>query len=400
MKVGIVSPYPGKDSTHVNSGGVNAYTKNLAQELAQKSEVTIFCDKINDYPSIYSDSRVQIIRCWRKGLSYPFHIWSKSLRSNMDIFHVQHEYFLYGGLLSAMIFPLLLLLLNIKAPVIVTLHGIISKENVNKLSGSNNNLPNLLKLLILRINLWQIILLSGKIIVHEKFIKKILINEYSINDSKILVIQHGIEKIVPLDEEIAKEKLNIPYHKVILFVGYLTERKGLEILMEAFEKIEKETRNTILIIGAGENPRLKDHKDYQMYYNRIKSKAQSIQNVRFVGFIPEDELKIYLSGSDIIVFPYSVAVAASGALHMALGFNKLVLCSDIIAFKNLISIQSLLFRTDDTEDLCVKLLNLLSLSQKDIESLKDTIRSLRDEYTWNNISLKTLEAYNKVLKKS
>ena len=184
----------------MNDGGVIAYTKNLAKGLSQWSDVTVFCEKNDNSPTSYSDSQVKVIRCWRKGPSYPFYIWFKCFRSKFDIFHVQHEYFLYGGFLSAIIFPLLLLFLNIYAPVIVTVHGVISKQNVNKLSDSNRPL-NQIKLSILKANLRLIDLFSIKLIVHDKFIKDVLIEEYTLKSDKIDVIPHGIEEVNPIDED-------------------------------------------------------------------------------------------------------------------------------------------------------------------------------------------------------
>jgi glycosyltransferase involved in cell wall biosynthesis len=399
MKVGIISVFPNKGSTH--TGAIQGYTKNLAQELAKVSNVTVFTERTDECKSTYDELGVHIVCCWKKGLLYPFNIWFSSLRSKIDIFHIQHEYFLYGGMLSAMILPLLLLLLRLKAPVVITLHGIIFKGNVDKLLESNKKkFLGLLVLFILKVNLRQLAKLSNKIIVHNDYLKEVLVKEYGIAKSDIIVIGHGIEVNEQLDSRVAKNALNISASKIILFFGYLVKRKGLETLIEAFEKLKDELHDTILIIGAGETPRLKNDSEYRKYYNYIKRKAESTCNIHFVGFIPEDQLRIYISAANIIVFPYSVSIAASGALHISLGFNKIVLCSDIPIFKELLKTEKLLFRAGSSNDLYIKLTGLLNSSIQEINILQEIVSRLRNDNTWHKVSLKTLATYMTVLDKS
>lgn len=399
MKIGIISPFPELGVTHIDGGGVPAYTKNLAKELSKTEEVTIFCEKIEECKNEYTDSLIHIRRSWRKGYTYPLQIWLNCLRTKIDVFHVQHEYFLYGGILSAMLFPFLLMLLVTKAPIIVTLHGIISRADLDKISEENNSLPNSVKMFMLKINIWEIGLFSKKIIVHDKFLKEILSKEYTLNNSKIIVIPHGVENMEIYNDIAAKKILNFSQKKVILFFGYLVKRKGLEVLIEAFQNLEKERNDTVLVIGAGKNPRLKENKEYQNYYNKIKTKAEQIPNVFFIGFIPETKLKTYVSAADIIVFPYSAPIAASGALTYAISFGKIVLCSDIITFKDLVQSDTLLFKANDSKNLHKRLIELLTMNQKDHESLQDLIKNIRNDYSWANIAHKTLDIYKTMIKK-
>ncbi len=49
MKIVHISPYPPKDETHVNTGGVAGYTKNLIANIPYSSddEVYVLCDMID-----------------------------------------------------------------------------------------------------------------------------------------------------------------------------------------------------------------------------------------------------------------------------------------------------------------------------------------------------------------
>jgi glycosyltransferase involved in cell wall biosynthesis len=400
MEIGIVSVFPEKGEKHVSSGGIEGYTINMVQELSKLSTITIFAEKKDAFKSNYEESGVHVVRCWNRGILYPFQIWLSSLSSNIDIFHIQHEYYLYGGILSAMIFPLLVLLLRSRAPVVITFHGVISYKHLDKLE--LNELPFLKGFImaVLKVNLRQISCLSNTIIVHDDYLKEVIEKEYGIETSKVLVISHGIEPNATMDSEKARKILNISANKVILFFGYLSKRKGLEQLMEAFVKVKDDFPDILLIIGTGKNPRLSKKVEYIEYYNYIQTKAKEVDAIRFVGFIPETELKTYISAADVIVFPYSIPISASGPLSISLGFNRLVLCSDIPTFKEIIKTDKLLFRAGSSEDLYTKLKDILNLSIDKNNPLLKLLAEIRNDYSWYKISLKTLATYTRLLEKN
>jgi glycosyltransferase involved in cell wall biosynthesis len=399
MEIGIVSVFPAEGQKHVSSGGIEGYTNNMVQELSKLSTVTIFAEKKDSLKSNYEESAIHVIRCWEKGILYPFQIWLSSLSYKTDIFHIHHEYYLYGGILSAMMFPLLVLLLRSRAPVVITFHGVLSYKFLDELE--LYELPFLKRLImaVLKVNLRQISYLSNKIIVHSDYLKEVIEKEYGVKTSKILVLRHGIELNTTMHSGEAKKILNISANKVILFFGYLSKRKGLEQLIEAFVKVKNDLPNTLLIIGAGNNPRLSNKVEYAKYYNYIQTKAKEVDIIRFIGFIPETKLKMYISAADVIVFPYSIPISASGPLSISLGFNKLVLCSDIPTFKEIIKTDELLFSAGSSEDLYRKLKYILSLSVDKNSSLLKLIEEIKNDHSWYKISLQTLETYTRLLEK-
>jgi glycosyltransferase involved in cell wall biosynthesis len=399
MNIGIVSVFPAKEEKYVSSGGVEEYTYDMVQELSRLSTLTIFAEKREALKSNYTGSEVRVIPCWKKGILYPFQIWLSSFRSKPDIFHVQHEYHLYGGMFSAIVFPLLILLLRSRAPVVITLHGVISHKYVSELDSDARPFLRGLKKAFLKINLRQILFLSNKIIVHSSYLKEVIETEYSIKTSKVLVINHGIKISTTIDTEKARRILNISAKKVVLFFGYLTMRKGLEQLMEAFVRVSNELPDTLLVIGAGKNPRLTEKLKYIDYYRCTQAKANEIDTACFVGFIPQAKLHIYISAADVIVFPYTIPVSASGPLSIALGFNKLLLCSDIPTFKDIIKTDKLMFRAGSTQDLYTKLKEILSLSVDEINALLKLLAETRNDSSWHQISLRMVATYTRLLKK-
>lgn len=83
--------------------------------------------------------------------------------------------------------------------------------------------------------------------------------------------------------------------KVILYVGILEQRKGVNFLLEAYRDAFEKLKNTsILIVGGGsEEFRLKEY----CRQNGL------IDNVVFAGYKQPDELPKYYALSDLFIFP-------------------------------------------------------------------------------------------------
>ena len=88
-----------------------------------------------------------------------------------------------------------------------------------------------------------------------------------------------------------REKLDIPQNKkVILYLGRVSFEKKLEILLHAFSMID----NAYLVI-AGKGPYLDDVKKL--------ASALKIKNIRFTGFLKDEDIQGAYSAADIFASP-------------------------------------------------------------------------------------------------
>lgn len=87
-----------------------------------------------------------------------------------------------------------------------------------------------------------------------------------------------------------RQKLNVPYDKVILTVGQFIYRKGFDILLEACRHIDKNIG--VYIVGG---------KPTDEYIN-LKEKY-NLDNVHFEGFKSKEELACYFKMADLFVLP-------------------------------------------------------------------------------------------------
>ena len=311
MRVGLVSIYPPPKSKHVKQSGVASYSKNLVDSLLKYCSVVVFADKIGLSGSEYSEG-AQIYRCWNKGVKYPFQIFKKLLQDRVDIVHIQHETYLYGGVSSLLVFPFLLVLIRLLGkPVVVTMHGVIPLSRVDRRFLEENRIRG--NPLVMRIGLTLlvkvVVAFSTVIVVHEKKLRDILVKEYKCQFIQSSCHLSWIEEPKVLVESTkAKEKLGVSSKKVILFLGYITGYKNVDLLIDSAQFLK--VADWVMIIAGGVHPRLKDDRSYVKYLSELQKKASDIsrKKILFKGFIPEEELPYFLAAADLVVFPHNICI--------------------------------------------------------------------------------------------
>ena len=101
------------------------------------------------------------------------------------------------------------------------------------------------------------------------------------------------EHIISQSEEL-REELGVRDKRIVLYLGRLVERKGVEVLIKAFSKVQKKISNSILIIaGEGEERKKLENLCFEL----------KLTNVLFVGYVDEKKKSSYYSIADVFVLP-------------------------------------------------------------------------------------------------
>jgi glycosyltransferase involved in cell wall biosynthesis len=388
--------YSAPRAKHTRLGGMASYTKNLATSLSCNCMVSVFADRFSNANENYCEKGVWVCRCWSRGLSYPFQIFRNVVRraDEIDVLHVQHEFFLFGGVFSAILVPFLLCLLRLlRKPVVVTLHNVISLNVVGgRFLRDNmvNGFPFVLKIGIFVLTR-LIAFFSDVLIVHEEFFRGVLVSEYGIRARKVLVIPHGVEEPGGIiDSDRAKEVLGVGGKKVLLFFGYIAGYKGVESLIDAFDVL-KGDEDFVLFIAGGEHPRLKGKREYQKHLQEIKAKAKEISDkIIFTGFVPEEMIPTYFSAADLVIFPYREVFSASGPMSLALFYGKPFLASE--NYRGIIRLEDMLFSEGDLPQKIISFLSNDRKARRRINSYCEYVRMTRN---WENIAEETDRVYEK-----
>lgn len=110
-----------------------------------------------------------------------------------------------------------------------------------------------------------------------------------IPDAKIVVAPHAFPHVVSNPSSArAKREHTAGEHKRVLFVGQLIPRKGIDLLLEAFEKLDEQE---LWIVGDGELAPL------------VQSAADKNREIRYFGHLPKDEVLQLYADVDVLVVP-------------------------------------------------------------------------------------------------
>jgi len=108
----------------------------------------------------------------------------------------------------------------------------------------------------------------------------------------------------------------------MLFFGLVRAYKGLDLLLEAMEKV-KDTEPNLRLLIAGEF-----YEDEAKYRQQIKDLGIEDRVIIRNEFIPDSDLRKYFGAADLIVQPYKSATQ-SGVTQVAFHFEKPMLVTNV-----------------------------------------------------------------------
>ncbi|HVI69182.1 MAG TPA: glycosyltransferase [Magnetospirillaceae bacterium] len=394
MKIAHITLYPPRGAKHVEGSGVISYSKNLvASMVGQGHDVSVLCD-IQGQPESYTEDGATIYRCFSRtnGGMVQLHKQLKKLRP--DIIHIQQELALFGGISTAYLLQWLVFAWRKKT--VVTLHGVVDPTTIDTqfVRENNANLPVPLVKAAFHIIYGPLARWAKHIIVHDQYFKDILVRHYGIPSQKVSVVPHGIEDLKPLPTKITRKRLALPPNAhVALFMGYATGYKGIDLLIEGFALYAKTDKDAFLLLGAGPHPKLHNDARYQAEYARLQQKAKKSipsSQYRWVGFIPENDIRQYYSAADVSLSPYTTALASSGPMSIAIGYEKPFLAS--AAFKEVFATTPELLFERTPQALATKLTAFFNAPT----TYQIISRELKAQQIWPSIGTRTLDVYSQM----
>ena len=339
MKIVHISVYPAKDSFNSpDQSGVAYYTHCLVNELERQGyNNVVLCEKMNKVSSQYMENNISVMRCFDRKPGFVFQILRQiNAMPNIDIVHIQQEKSLYGSLLTAYLLQFLILWLKIRGiKVVTTIHGLVSYQKINTQFLTQNgakNMPAWLGKIGFFLIYQPLFWFSHKIIVHTKSLLETAKKDYHGN-SKVYMIPIGIELLKTSDLAESKKKLGLDTtKKTILFFGFTNGYKGLDLLIEGFSEYSKQNSDAQLYIASGPSPNLIHDQGYMTNtYHRLREKAEDMIDAKHYkwpyGSIKESDIQTIYSAADVVIFPYTVMLAGSGPLSIAMSYSKPYLVS-------------------------------------------------------------------------
>ena len=212
-----------------------------------------------------------------------------------------------------------------------------------------------------------------KRIIHNTKIKQSVLPTYDLFKTKIM-LKEDVRKLL----NIKKDK------KVILFFGIVREYKGLLYLIKSMPKIIKEFDNVILLI-VGEF-----WDDKKKYVDEIK-KLNIEQYVKVIDkYIPDEEVGIYFSATDVVVLPY-VSATQSGIIQIAYAFEKPVITTNVGGLPDVVDNgkTGIIVKSKDSEELANAIINYFKNDKE--RKFIENIKIKNKEFSWEKL-IKDIES--------
>ena len=234
--------------------------------------------------------------------------------------------------------------------------------------------------------------LGNQIIYQAQAYEAELQNTYELSESRLNYIPHGnfIDYRENLSFEDAREQLDIALDaQVILFFGQIKKNKGLSVLIDAFARLVAENPQAILLIAG------KVWKDsfegYQLQIDSIGIQERIVEHIRY---IPDEDIKYYLTAADIVALPYS-KIYQSGVLQLATAYVKPIIASRIPGFIEYIvdGETGLLFEEGNAVALAGCMKQILSNPNTGHQLAVAAKERAEREYSWERVAEKVVEVY-------
>jgi glycosyltransferase involved in cell wall biosynthesis len=189
-----------------------------------------------------------------------------------------------------------------------------------------------------------------------------------------------------MDRNEARSKVGLPPGKPIVFsLGYLVERKGFRLLVDAMREVVRSHPGASCIIG-GEGPLRKE------LQKRIEELGL-IDSVRLIGRISDDALPFYYNSADLFVLP-SFSEGNPTVMFESLGCGTPFVGTPVGGVPEVITSSEfgLLTQMGNSEELAQAISIGISKTWNRTE-----IRKYAEQYSWQNSVDKLYQVYEKLV---
>jgi glycosyltransferase involved in cell wall biosynthesis len=247
----------------------------------------------------------------------------------------------------------------------------------------------------------EIYRLVDRVIVHAQSNRVELTELFGIPADRIAVIPHGSYELFFSKESMSKERARVhvglpPKARVVLFFGLIKRYKGLEFLLEAFERIERRFPDAVLAIVGDV---FRGDPEGFAYYSQLIGEASSRANVLSVPrYVPLGEVGPYLSAADVVVLPYT-RTYQSGVLLSAFAAGRPVVVTRTGGLPEIVRDGETGFVVPprDSESLARAIERLLERPEAAAEMGERALRMAEGEYSWAEIASRTIDLYREVM---
>jgi len=356
-------------------GGQERYIYNLSKCLIKNGhEVHILT---SDFPQGQRDDLTDGIgisrhRCLARVLGNPIMpgmLLDINLMRQYDVLHVHNEHSF-----SAIVADILKN--SVDKPMLLTCHGQLK---------FGNSLKDSIEQMYSRTIGKNIIQKADRIIVLSESDRS-YVSSFGIKSDKFSILPNAIDPVYY--EDLVKKASLLPgdsegpnlleNKRIVLFVGPVVRRKGVEYLLKAIPEIVRTigTDVVFVIVGDGE------------YLQSAKMLAKSLgveRYILFTGLVPETDLVMYYQHADLFVLP-SLSEGLPTSILEAMYFKLPVVATDIPGIRDHFKHSALLVKPADERELAKAIMLVLNDIHIDAGLLEARKENITQNYIWEKVA--------------
>jgi glycosyltransferase involved in cell wall biosynthesis len=226
------------------------------------------------------------------------------------------------------------------------------------------------------------------VVVHTRDAARLLAGPIGVDGTRVEVIPHGAfdhltrqPAEVPLPDELAAVEA-----PVVLCFGTIRPYKGIDVLLEAFRRVEGAE---LWVVGR---PLAMDMAPLHELARRVPG------HVRFVTrYVTDPEIPAFFRRADVVTLPYRV-IDQSGVLYAALAFGSAIVLSDVGGFRELAEDHAAawLVPPGDPDALAAALNALLADPEERVALGARAAAAATGAYSWDEVARRTLDLYREL----
>lgn len=319
MKLAIVTAYPPSKVT------LNEYAYHLVKQFRQNQDVTeliLLTDRTEgdkDLEFTEAGCKIVVKECWSFNSYKNILSVTKAINKTKPdsvLFNLQFMKFGDKKVAAALGLMLPLVCKLKKIPNVVLLHNILEEVDLGSAGFTSNKLMQKIYGFI-GTTLTKLILQADTVAVTMQKYVDILEAKYGAKNVKL--IPHGTFEI-PEEPD-----YTLPSGALqIMTFGKFGTYKKVEGMIEAVEMVRKSTGLDLEVVIAGT-----DNPNVPGYLEGVKEQYKHIPQVRFTGYVEEEDVPVIFNESAVVVFPYTSTTGSSGVLHQAGSYGKAVVMPDL-----------------------------------------------------------------------
>ena len=271
------------DARKLHDFGIGTYIRNLLRHLARtdhSTEYVLLCGEadLGVAAQLGPNFRSVLEPSPNYSLREQVHVPWVLRRERPDLYHAPH-YVLPAG---------------VSCPSVVTIHDCIHLM-------FPQYLPNRIAYAYARAQMWAAARRSDCILTVSEASKRDILNLFNVPPEKIVVVYNAIDShfsVTPSDEAVARVRERYQLnHKFVLYVGNIKPHKNLVRLIEAFDELRRGGFDDLKLLIIG------DQISKLPALRRAVHRQKLHKQVRFLGYLPDDQLAILYRLASVFAFP-------------------------------------------------------------------------------------------------